>query len=238
MHAKLVSLALNISTGLVSPQFHIKFDDFFETVIKPNNNFKIEWKEKCQFVESQSMSKKSVQPSEGVLTNPTNVKNPNSQMEPMPSGKPPPQIPSVLQHEEGEVSNTNEGNTDIRSTSHVPEQQSVRWSKCQKPSLHLQESIEQRKLVFSSIFSDIDDDEEIQHQVQMSDPTAYSASSDLDTMYMDQAMKQLDRNQFIKAMVNGVAAHTNNGHWKLILKSEVSYGTKVLLSVWAMKHKS
>ena len=111
MHAKLVSLALNISTGLVSPQFHIKFDDFFETVIKPNNNFKIEWKEKCQFVESQSMSKKSVQPSEGVLTNPTNVKNPNSQMEPMPSGKPPPQIPSVLQHEEGEVSNTNEGNT-------------------------------------------------------------------------------------------------------------------------------
>ena len=46
----------------------------------------------------------------------------------------------------------------------------------------------------------------------MSDPIVYSASSDPDTMYMDQAMKQLDRKQFIKAMIDEVAAHTNNGH--------------------------
>ena len=44
--------------------------------------------------------------------------------------------------------------------------------------------------MFSFIFDDIDGDEEIQPQVQMSDQIAYSASSDLDTMYMDQAMKQ------------------------------------------------
>ena len=31
MHARNVYLVLNLSTGLVSPQFHCKFDDFFET---------------------------------------------------------------------------------------------------------------------------------------------------------------------------------------------------------------
>ena len=71
----------------------------------------------------------------------------------------------------------------------------------------------------------------------MSDPIAYSASSDPDTMYMDQAMKQPDRKQFIKAMVNEVTAHSNNGHWKLIFKSEVPHRTKVPPLVWAMKRK-
>jgi hypothetical protein len=31
MHARNVCLVLNLSTGLVSPQFHCKFDDFFKT---------------------------------------------------------------------------------------------------------------------------------------------------------------------------------------------------------------
>ena len=50
MHAKTVALVLNLTTGLVSPQFHIKYDDFFETVNKSEFNLPIEWKTKCQFV--------------------------------------------------------------------------------------------------------------------------------------------------------------------------------------------
>ena len=142
-HAKSVSLVLNISTDLVSPQFHIKFDDFFETVNKPDVYFKSEWKEKCHFVDSLHPSKKSVQASEGVLGTCTNVENANSQMEHIPSGKPTIQIPSVLQYEVSEVSNTEGVDPDIRNTSHVPEQQSVKWSKCHIPSLCLQESMEQ-----------------------------------------------------------------------------------------------
>ena len=49
MHANTVSLVLNLITGLVSPQFHIKFDESFETV--PDlQDFKLdEWKTRCQF---------------------------------------------------------------------------------------------------------------------------------------------------------------------------------------------
>ena len=71
----------------------------------------------------------------------------------------------------------------------------------------------------------------------MSDPIAYSASSDPDVMYVDQAMKQPDCKQFIKAMSEEVEAHTKDHHWKLILKSQVPHGTKILLLVWAMKCK-
>jgi len=31
MHARLVHLILSIKTGLVAPQFHIRFNDFFES---------------------------------------------------------------------------------------------------------------------------------------------------------------------------------------------------------------
>ena len=70
MHAKTVSLVLYISTGLVSPQFHIKFDDFFETVNTPDDNFKIEWKEKCHFVKTSPQSRGNMPPSEGGLIPP------------------------------------------------------------------------------------------------------------------------------------------------------------------------
>jgi Reverse transcriptase (RNA-dependent DNA polymerase) len=98
-------------------------------------------------------------------------------------------------------------------------------------------SREQAGLVFSSIFDDGDGDEEICLQTNMSHPIAYPASTDPDTMYMDQAMLQPDRIQLLKAMADEVNAHTQNGHWRLILRSEVPPGIKVLPSVWAMKRK-
>jgi hypothetical protein len=52
----------------------------------------------------------------------------------------------------------------------------------------LRKSIEQRGLAFTSIFDDLDRDGGIQQQKMMLDPVAYSANSDPDTMYVDQAM--------------------------------------------------
>ena len=76
-------------------------------------------------------------------------------------------------------------------------------------------------------------DEEYRLQESMRDPIAFAASNDKDTMYVDQAMRAPDCKQFLKAMVDEVEAHTNNGHWKIILKTEVPLGIKILPSVWA-----
>ena len=47
----------------------------------------------------------------------------------------------------------------------------------------------------------------------MSNPLAYAASADKDTMYLHQAKQQPDKKRFVQAMVNEVTAHAKNGHW-------------------------
>ena len=123
-----------------------------------------------------------------------------------------------LCHGEGEVPEIREADVQYMEQG-SPEEEPFQWSRRHKPSVCLIESIEQGGLAFTSIFDDVDGDEEIQQQILMSDPITYSASSDPDVMYVDQAMKQPDRKQFIKAMAEEVEAHTNNHHWQLIQKS-------------------
>jgi hypothetical protein len=64
-----------------------------------------------------------------------------------------------------------------------------------------------------------------------------AASSDPDTIYFHEAMREPDRQQFIRAMKKKVESHTNNAVWKLVPKDTIPLGTKVLPAVWAMKRK-
>jgi len=49
-HARNVSLVLNLETGLVSPQVHVKYDDFFETVQETDEAMAATWKVAAGFV--------------------------------------------------------------------------------------------------------------------------------------------------------------------------------------------
>ena len=55
-HACSVSLILNLQTGLVLPQYHVKLDPSFQTVRKQLGAYPTEslWQEKCGFEESSS----------------------------------------------------------------------------------------------------------------------------------------------------------------------------------------
>jgi hypothetical protein len=66
-HASNVGLALNLNTGLVSPVFHAKYDNKFQTVY---NNFgayvpKSRWQVTCGFVKSDTQVISKVHTSEG-----------------------------------------------------------------------------------------------------------------------------------------------------------------------------
>ena len=88
------------------------------------------------------------------------------------------------------------------------------------------------------MFEDIDGDEEYQLHEAMQDPIAFAGkTSDPDTMYVDQALREPDRKEFIKAMVDEVNAHMEKGNWKIISRAKVPKGVKVLPAVWAMKRK-
>lgn len=134
------------------------------------------------------------------------------------------------------------------------EAQVRRWSRRHKPTQRLIESQAQatnRTMTYQAIESsdlsnnegnDYDTDvyhgaDEYEIQREMADPIAFAASADPDVMYLHQAMKQPDKKEFIKAMVDEVTTHTERGHWKIIKISEVPVGTKILPAVWAMRRK-
>ena len=63
---------------------------------------------------------------------------------------------------------------------------------------------------------------------------SYAASSDPDTMYLHQALKQPDREQFIEAMTKEVDDQIVQGNFEIIHRSKVPEGERVLPAVWAM----
>jgi hypothetical protein len=69
------------------------------------------------------------------------------------------------------------------------------------------------------------------------DPMSLLAKNDKDTMYFDQAMNQHDIPQFIKAAIDEVATHQDNGHWEVVPISNVPENITVLDAVWSMKRK-
>ena len=66
---------------------------------------------------------------------------------------------------------------------------------------------------------------------ELSHPFLFAASSDPDTLYYHQAMKEKDAPQFRQAMQKELDDHTKNGHWKIIRRADVPKGHKVLDSV-------
>jgi hypothetical protein len=60
---------------------------------------------------------------------------------------------------------------------------------------------------------------------------AYKASTNPDTMYHHQAMKQPDREKFQEAMKKECEAHYKEGNYRLVKRSELSEGATLLSSV-------
>lgn len=65
----------------------------------------------------------------------------------------------------------------------------------------------------------------------------FKASTDPDTMYMHEAMKESDHEEFKKAMVKEVNDQMDNGNFTVVHRSEVPEGSTILPSVWQMKRK-
>ena len=71
----------------------------------------------------------------------------------------------------------------------------------------------------------------------MAEPIIYAASSDLDILYLHEAMRAPDRAQFLRAMECKIKGHEEGKHWILVPKHQVLKGTKVLDTVWSMQRK-
>jgi hypothetical protein len=66
---------------------------------------------------------------------------------------------------------------------------------------------------------------------------AFKATTDPDTMYMHEAMREPDREEFRAAMAKEVADQMNNGNFSIVERSSVPEGEAIMPTVWQMKWK-
>ena len=67
--------------------------------------------------------------------------------------------------------------------------------------------------------------------------TVFKATSDPDTMYLHQAMREPDRKEFVTAMQKEIKDQSDNGNFTIVKRSTVPEGVIILPTVWQMKRK-
>ena len=240
-HARTVALILNPRTGHVSPQFHVKFDDFFETVgNKPTdmNTPEPTWKYLSGFAIKNDTANKG---STGALTN---LLTPRRGATKVTSGAGPPKIPDDLPPDQpGEEPNmeppynvTGGDAAPLPPDAAVPPQtqetqqttgppmpmaRQTQSGRTVRNTPRYEQSIAQRDqgLVAWEVLLDQDDHEQVptvasQYKIQklLENPLAFAASDNPDILYWDQAMKAPDRAKFVEAVGTELDGHEKMGN--------------------------
>jgi hypothetical protein len=221
-HSRKVALVLSLETGHVSPQFHVTFDDYFET-LHPNSG------------NSPPVSHWQVRTGFETTTKPTNAPSLDTKTEtsinllfsdPIPVA----QLEQVLENPIPLVSD---------ALNPLPANYTTRTGRTIVPTTKMKESLQQqiKGIVSLHVTWEVFSDDGYQIQTALEDPIAFAASNNPDVMHVNQALNAPDRENFITAMKDEVKAHTDNEHWVIVHRSQVPPGIKVLPAVWAMKRK-
>jgi hypothetical protein len=272
VHARNVTLVLNVETANASPQFQIKHDDLFETVSSLKVN--MQWQVKTGFKRTQTTSTEPDAP-EPVFLPPIDVgpdpdehatddihqffdnqglgsMNPSEGAPPEPTTQYADTLPdSTFDMGSPVTSNEEQGTTNADSSgiggpslgaepdsstnatpTVAPSEYRTRTRVIRPP-----QRFQQAAAFIAQAWDDIWDIQDYEIQEDMSDPIAFAASSDPDTMYMHEALREPDRAQFLEAMQKEIKDHEDLRHWELVPRSDIPQGTTVLPSVWSMKRK-
>ena len=265
-HARTVALILNPRTGHVSPQFHVKFDDFFETV--GNNPTDMDtpeptWKYLSGFALKKDTTNKNSSGSLTDLLTPrrgaTKVARGSDQQQlpvelppDQPDNEPIMEPPLGATGEDPATPSTDDGTPPTTQTIQenvggpAPSTRQTRSGRTIRNTPRYEQSIAQRDqgLVAWEVLLDQDDQERVptaasQYKIQKSleNPLAFAAAENPDILYWDQAMKAPDRAKFVEAVGTELDGHEKMGNYQPVPLSDVPKGTKLIDMVWSMRRK-
>ena len=245
--------------GHVSLQYHVKHDDFFETVGEKESNFDLpvaDWKHLSSFIKTPtrqgSMSEGGkfstpLREEQSLPLNENNCTEAVNQVEHdhIPEGE-------VVSNEATQVDQLE----DPGVIDKVPQENRTRepignTTRCErsiKLMERMAESTSQRDhgLVAWEVLllldqSDEEDKpmQEQQYELQrkLGNPMVFVASTEPDTMYYHQVMSEPSQEHFQESVRKEINDHESNHHWKAIPIEEVPKGTEILDMVWLMKRK-
>lgn len=210
LHSRNVALVLNIKTGLVSPQFHVKLDGSFHTVkpsLQQQEKIESKWQQATGFVpgkgHANKIAGKTLFPPvpHPVPHRPTRQAAPTAIPEGAVAANVPPSQPKNLPS----------ATTRIGREIHPP-----------------------NRLIADEVFSSR---ALLPAEGDVLDVLAMKATADPDTLYHHQAMREPDAAEFKKAMTQEVDGQLNRGVLRLRKRSTVPSTKTVLPSVWQMRRK-
>ncbi len=247
-------MVLNLITGCVSPQYHCRFDNFFETTChgRPDVSGTICWQQLAGLdhitailseVSTPTLHsvKYSETPSEGDVT-----------PEELPFVPPAFDVTSddhSVSDGDSQVSENvqlscqsraliqPEGVTPIETP--VTAGTSQRGQVCMM-SRRTAESIAQgmHHVAHQSTIEETDEDlfhnAHLDLQEHMRNPIAFHAEMMGDIMYLQQALRQPDAKEFVQAVVKETNGHVDSNNWTLKKRDEVPDDAQIAPSVWSM----
>ena len=241
-HARNVSSIMSLTTGLVSPQFHVSHNDFFETITADDKYVQLSsWMVLAglkrgsktgqapledQVVDTprppivDQQPEYATEPQENISQR---DREPISQCDPEPSFTD--AIPDDCDEQESTMENDVTESPPLLGRGHRMKRMTQRMN-----------------IVAFSVEDEIDyyfhhHRNEFNEQDKMDDPIAYKASSNPDILYYHQAMQAHNKNEFLQAVIDEVNAHIEGKHWELVKIEDVPKGAKVIDLVWAMRRK-
>ena len=244
-HARSIVLVLNPRTGHVSPQFHVKFEDFFETVQPKATDLDApdpEWKYLSGFATKKGTPKAATKggldgllaPRRGAITTGSPRQGNHEDDQPLDQEQDPP-LPSA---NDADAQETTDAHSTVPATTipaQLPETPvaplcQTRSGRVIKNTSRYDQSMTLRDEGIVAWELLIDQDEQEAHptavkqfaaQKAMEDPIAFAATTNPDILYWDQAMKAHDRDKFLEAVKVELDSHEQMGNYEPIPIEEV-----------------
>ena len=302
-HATNVPLILNTKTGLVSPQFHVIYDDHFETVER-DADFKSIWQSKAKIqgtMENLSATNEALATKPHISGTNTPKQNPKTPVRNMFSSeweattqddeRPVQPTQDLPPSTENEIPTTEEQGPESQGTQdtenpnvdNLPsraadsenqagsnsdadrgsEQSAQRASKrIRRPPKRFEgfastfhnAAIRAYSATFCPQGELLSGDDEAPIELLQPNPLlttdamhplayqsvaeAWVASrGDPDTMTLEEALRQPDRDDFLKAMEKELKDHIERKHWRVVPISKIPHGRVPIPMVWSMKRK-
>lgn len=258
-HSRSVALVMNPKTGLVSPQFHVRFDEQFTTA--QDGSTEDNWKVKAGFVkatENNTDGKKNVK----------KVASPQPQMDQQIEGTDDADGSDNEANEnedlaDGEVATHPEEDAaqehqtpseeeeihESQDNLPVPPNETRRSSRHRRPIRRLIETM-LTLLTYEAVNYQVHTPHTIpgeilrmpidmgsDTQAQYQPLTVMKATADPDTLYLHEAMREPDKEQFKLAMEKEISDQLNNGNFTVIPRTEVPKGARIIPTVWQLRRK-
>ena len=215
-HSQSVALVLNLKTGHVSPQFHLVFDDDFQTVTTDQSSTLL-WQEKANLADNRSQE---------VLVDPDIkliMKSPWT----------------TQRHTATETTQANPQNKADNEEPPAPSPPPRRSQRiAEKMAKQNTVASTMATLILRETMANTLDDGTVNYTTPLAWVTSAS-KGDPDTMHYGDARKQPDWPEFQKAMVKEVNDFDVRVHWELVLKSSIdkSKPHDIISAIWSFKRK-